>query len=213
MRAIFRQLFIILMLAAFPLAAQQWNAVGPDGGDARSLAADPHHTGRILLGTSAGQMYESLDSGASWQRLARLGYGNDYVIDHIAFDPAHSGLIYAAAWSVEDNGGDVFVSRNNGRSWTAQPGMHGQSVRAMVMSASDTKTLVAGTLEGMFRTSDGGETWKRISPPHHAEIRNVESVAIDPQNPDVIYAGTWHLPWKTTDGGKTWHSIANGIID
>ena len=38
----------------------------------------------------------------------------------------------------------------------------------------------------------------------------MESLAIDPANPDVIYAGTWHLPWKTTDGGKTWHNIKNG---
>jgi len=41
----------------------------------------------------------------------------------------------------------------------------------------------------------------------------VESLAIDPTDPDVVYAGTWHLPWKTTDGGKTWSNIKQGIID
>ncbi|MGB6192005.1 MAG: transcriptional regulator, partial [Terracidiphilus sp.] len=40
-----------------------------------------------------------------------------------------------------------------------------------------------------------------------------ESLAIDPENPDIVYAGTWHLPWKTTDGGKTWHNIKQGVID
>ena len=43
--------------------------------------------------------------------------------------------------------------------------------------------------------------------------KNVESIAIEPANPDVIYAGTWHLPWKTSDGGKTWHNIKAGLID
>src|SRR5262249_17439130 len=60
---------------------------------------------------------------------------------------------------------------------------------------------------------DGGDNWERISPEHHAEIKNVESVAIDPVNPDVIYGGPWHRPWKTEDGGKTWHNIKKGVID
>ena len=55
------------------------------------------------------------------------------------------------------------------------------------------------------------QTWERISPESHAEIKNIESLAIDPQNPDIIYAGTWHLPWKTEDGGASWHSISKGI--
>jgi photosystem II stability/assembly factor-like uncharacterized protein len=41
----------------------------------------------------------------------------------------------------------------------------------------------------------------------------VESLAIDPANPDIVYAGTWHLPWKTTDGGVSWHNIKQGVID
>ena len=68
-----------------------------------------------------------------------------------------------------------------------------------------------GALDGVFRSRDGGETWERISPENHAEIKNIESLAIDPQNPDIVYAGTWHLPWKTEDGGKNWHSISKGI--
>ena len=65
----------------------------------------------------------------------------------------------------------------------------------------------------MYRCEDGALTWRRISPEDHAEIKNIESIAIDPKNPDVVYAGTWHLPWKTDDGGKNWHSIKQGVID
>ncbi len=72
---------------------------------------------------------------------------------------------------------------------------------------------MAGTLEGVFRTRDGGASWERISPSSHGEIRDVESVAIDPIHPEVIYIGTWHLPWKTSDGGAHWVSIKKGIID
>jgi photosystem II stability/assembly factor-like uncharacterized protein len=73
--------------------------------------------------------------------------------------------------------------------------------------------LFAGTLEGVFRSIDSGMTWTLISPPGSHEIHEIESLAIDPANPDVIYAGTWHLPWKTEDGGKNWKNIKEGIID
>ena len=74
-------------------------------------------------------------------------------------------------------------------------------------------SLVAGTLEGVFRSTDAGDHWKRISPEFHEEIRNIESLAVDPLDHNAIYAGTWHLPWKTADGGATWFSIKNGILD
>jgi photosystem II stability/assembly factor-like uncharacterized protein len=70
-----------------------------------------------------------------------------------------------------------------------------------------------GALDGVFRSDDAGEHWTRISPESNAEIRNIESIAIDPRNPNIVYAGTWHLPWKTTDGGATWKNIKNGMID
>ncbi len=192
--------------------ASDWRLLGPEGGDVRSLAYDPSNPERILLGTSAGQMFSSLDGGKSWSLFAHLAVGDDYVLDHIIFDPAHPATIYVAGWSLYNNDeGDVFRSDDSGRTWRALPGVHGKSVRAMAMAPSDPNLLVIGALDGVFRTRDGGQTWQQISPPNHAEIKNIESLAIDPQNPEIIYAGTWHLPWKTTDGGASWNPISKGI--
>jgi len=193
--------------------ANAWVLLGPEGGDARNLAYDPRDPSRVFLGTSSGVLYLSSDSGAAWTRFAHLGAGNDYVLDNIAVDPTDSNVIYVAAWSIENNGGDLFRSRDGGRTWQALPGMHGRSIRAFALAPSDHRVLVAGALDGVFRSDDAGETWRQISPPHHAEIKNIESLALDPRTPDIVYAGTWHLPWKTTDGGRTWHSIKQGVID
>ena len=72
--------------------------------------------------------------------------------------------------------------------------------------------FVAGTREGVFRSTDAGLKWTMISPPGNNEMRDIESVAIDPLNTKVLYAGTWHLPWKTVDGGKNWSNIKQGLI-
>ncbi|MGO9208991.1 MAG: transcriptional regulator [Terriglobales bacterium] len=203
-----------MVLAAVVVSlAAPWRPIGPDGGDARSLAADPRNPDRILLGTSSSQLFVSNDGGYTWSRLARVGDGDHYVVDHIVFNPAHPETIYAAAWSVETDGGDVFRSDDDGRSWHALAGMHGKSVRSFALAPSDPSILVAGALDGVFRSRDAGETWERISPPGHPELKNIESLAIDPHYPEIIYAGTWHLPWKTVDGGLTWSSIKEGVVD
>lgn len=189
-----------------------WNAVGPAGGAARAFAAEPGHTNHLYLGTTTGWIYESRDGGASWHHLARLGSSSDLIIDHIIVDRDDARTMYAAGWWPDRDGGGLWISHNGGRTWNEAPGLHGQSIRAFVQAPSDPRILIAGTLQGVFRSEDAGVTWQQISPVGDREIHEIESLALDPKNPDVIYAGTWHLPWKTTDGGKTWHSIKRGLI-
>jgi photosystem II stability/assembly factor-like uncharacterized protein len=214
-RLISRKSLITLVVAMFSVTALwagQWTALGPDGGDVRSLAHDPRNPDRIYLGTSTGTLFLSTDGGHNWSRLARLG--DDNVLDHIAIDPQNPKHIYVSAWSVVDQqAGDIFRSHDAGEKWEALPGMHGKSVRALAIAASDSRILVAGALDGVFQSKNGGNSWERISPSSRAEIKNIESIAIDPRNPDVVYAGTWHLAWKTADGGANWQHINKGMID
>jgi photosystem II stability/assembly factor-like uncharacterized protein len=208
-------LFLTVLLSTLSASAQQWQPLGPEGGTVRSLAYDPQNPDHIFLGTSAGRIYLSTNNGATWSRFAHLGSSAEMVLDHIVIDPINSRNIYVGAWNAQqpDSDGEIFRSRDGGKTWDIMADMHGKSVRALALAPSNPKLLVAGTLDGLYRSRDGGDNWERISPEGHAEIKNVASVAIDPLNPDVIYAGTWHLPWKTEDGGKTWHNIKKGVID
>lgn len=204
---------LLTFSAALQAHAVAWFPVGPDGGDARSFGSDPTDHKHLLLGTATGWIYQSRDGGASWTHLARLGRRDDLVIDDILIDPSNPKRILAAAWVVDHPDGGLYESTDGGATWTANKEMAGQSVRSLAQAASDPAIVVAGSLDGVFRSSDRGEHWTRISPEGSKEIHEIESLAIDPRDPNVIYAGTWHLPWKTTDGGEHWHNIKQGVID
>jgi len=205
-------LLIALLFGGVSLWAESaWTVVGPAGGDARSLASFPGQPKHLLLGTTNSWLYESVDEGASWHRLAKLGSDDGFVLDSIVVDSADPATIYAGAWNNSTDGG-VWISHDAGRTWSEPAQLKGQPVHALAQAPSDPSILYAGTLEGVFRSSNGGATWAEISPPGSHEIHEIESLAVDPKNPDTVYAGTWHLPWKTADGGKTWHNIKLGLI-
>src|SRR5579859_5615571 len=218
MRPAIRKIPVLMMalwISAAHAAEQPWQPVGPDGGNVRSLAIDPKDPDRIFLGTSAGNLYLSTDRGVSWSRFARPGNSAEMVLDHIVIDPSDPRNMIVAGWNAQlpDSDGDLYRSHDAGKTWEIVADLHGKSLRALSMAASDPKIVVVGALDGIYRSRNSGHDFERISPVNHAEIKNVESIAIDPVNPDVIYAGTWHLPWKTEDGGKTWHNIKKGVID
>src|ERR1700690_2271807 len=120
MKSAWLKLLAMLTLASVCAVAgtHQWAVLGPDGGDVRSLAYDPHNPSRVFLGTSTGVLFVSEDGGHNWSRFAKLGAGDDYVLDHIAIDPNNSKTIFVSAWSVQDqSAGDIFRSYNGGKTW------------------------------------------------------------------------------------------------
>ena len=194
--------------------AVSWFAEGPDGGSARAFGVDPSDHLHLYLGTATGWIYQSQDGGKTWGRLARLDHRDDLIVKKILVDSTDPKHLVVGAYALgERPDGGVFVSHDGGAVWTSEQEMSGQSIRSLTVAPSDPKIYTAGTLEGVFRSTDGGTHWERISPKDNVEIHEVESLAVDPADPNIIYAGTWHLPWKTEDGGKTWAIIKQGIIE
>jgi len=202
-----------VLVATSGLSAEQWTPTGPEGGEVRSLAYDPMHPENVFLGTSSGQLFCSSDTGRSWSRCGRLGNGEDYVIDHVLVDPHDSKSVFASAWNVNRPlRGELFHSSDGGKKWAPVPSLRGKSIRCIAAAASHSGLFLVGSLDGVFRSTNGGRTWSKISGSRTA-IRRVESLAIDPLNSDVYYVGTRHLAWKTTDAGAHWRRLDDGMID
>ncbi len=220
-RLIFQNLLRFGLFLSFPLialfpapgwsVAPAWTVAGPAGGDARAFAADPGDPNHLYLGTTNSWLYESKNGGASWSRLAKIDPADGFVLDSVVVDESNPATLFVGAWKDSADGG-LWVSHDSGHAWTEMDGLKGQSIHALAQAHSDPHILFAGTLKGVYRSTDSGAAWEQISPEGDREIHEVESLAVDPGNPDIVYAGTWHLPWKTTDGGKTWKSIKQGLI-
>lgn len=120
--------------------------------------------------------------------------------------------------------GGIWKSMNGGTTWKPVFDKYAQSIGAIRIDPKDPKTIWVGTGEpwvrnsvgigeGLYKSTDGGETWNRMG---LASSERIGDIAIDPSNSNIVYAAAMGHLWgpggerglfKTMDGGKTWERI------
>ena len=136
---------LFLTLSCLRLNAVDWLPFGPEGGDARSFAVDPHDHAHLYLGTVTGWIYESHDGGGAWSRLAWVGKRDDLALDSIVVDSSNPKHMLVGAWVLGSTDGGLYDSNDGGVTWESDAGDAWQSIRALEAAPSDPKILVAGT--------------------------------------------------------------------
>src|SRR5215213_6598287 len=154
-----------------------------------SIAVDPFNSKHIRLGgvgyaemggggNDLGGMYFSMDGGITWTRETFVLESN-YWCHSIIFDPETKGTIYAAFTARGPRSG-IYKSTDNGQSWTHQknglpsPQRIGRTsldislsnTRVLYAFATDESSQFSNSLLGIFRTSNGGKTWKDVAGKH-----------------------------------------------
>ncbi len=94
-------------------------------------------------------------------------------------------------------------------SWTRY-GPGSGSISSIVVDPLTPTTVYAGAIGGVFKSTDGGDSWSLASMDLYG--RSIYSLAIDPLTPETLYAGSDFVEvYKSTDGGASWNPTGDGI--
>lgn len=180
----------------------EWTGEGPWGGNVRALAACPADSSVAIVGcgfsmaTDAGGVWRSIDGGYTWSETDLQGMP---VNDACAAGPAAPQTFYAATRT------GLYVSADQGSSWTLVPGLGSSYVIGIGVNVADPDLLIAGLSsgEGIRRSTDGGETWEEVG----LSEGYMKGFGTDPNNPDTMYvamSGLDYPLYRSMDGGSSW---------
>lgn len=105
------------------------------------------------------------------------------------------------------SGSPMYKSMNRAGAWAASAnGLTPSSVSVVSVNPKTPSVLYAGTLDGIFRSSDGGVTWMWLSNTT-APIGPITALGLDPVTPTTLYAASSNRVYKSADSGQTWQRI------
>lgn len=200
-----------LAVSATSAFAATWWRLPVWGAEVRVFAIDPFERGRVYCGTSRGNFYGSTDGGVTWTPLRSGPAFPGYIVTGLVADAGKPERLWASL-AGEYTGGLVVRSDNRGQDWAILgQWKHAVATRALALSQGAEPHIAVGGDDGVFLSSDGGATWKRVGA-EMAGLSSVESLAFDPADVRTLYAGTWRQAFRTRDGGATWSRIADGMV-
>ncbi len=207
--------------AAALTAGGSWQAIGPSGGPALSLAVDPADAATAYAACGPGGLFKTVDGGLSWSH-SDAGLLPGAVI-RVVVDPLTPSTVYAATVAVtfrytfQMSGGGVFKSTDGGATWSpAGSGLGGAGESAasllsdLAIDPQTPSTLFAAVGDTVFRSQDGAASWTASGAGLRPNLR-VKTVVLDPAAPSTVYAGTSIGVWKSTDGGASWLPARQGM--
>jgi len=214
--------------------------IGPAGMSGRVAAVDvdPGDRNRIFVGTATGGLWRSLDGGIEWKPVFDdqpvLGIGA------VAVSPANPDLVWVGTGEGNPRnsmgvGYGIFRSVDGGESWSHLGLENSERIHRVIPHPNDPDVAYVAALgpawsdgeeRGVYRTTDGGESWEQIL--YVDERTGAADLVVDPENPRKLFAAMWEFrrwPWffesggegsglyVTHDGGDTWEELGveNGL--
>jgi photosystem II stability/assembly factor-like uncharacterized protein len=162
-------------------------------------------------------VFRSTDGGETFT-LMKSGEGRH--LQSLAISPnfASDGTIFTG--SAERGGGSVWRSDDRGENWveTAEGLVVQEDGPDLALSPAyaDDKTLLAGTIAGLFKTTDAGNQWSKVATPELEGRSYIEAVAISPEFPKdqtLIIMVKGRGLFKSQDGGVTFHQTGEHLIE
>ncbi len=220
---------------AAALDALEWTNEGPPrGGRSTAVAGSSARPLEYYFGATGGGLWKTSDGGTTWApvtdgKITSASVGAAVVCE------ADPDVLYIGTGETQIRGniqqGDgVYKSTDAGDTWTHIGLRETQNVARIRVHPTDCNTAWVAAFgkhsidnpeRGIYKTTDGGETWDHVL--FHDEKSGGVDISIDPGNPDVMYAALWEAwrkSWgmssggpgsglyKSTDGGENWTNIS-----
>ncbi|MGI9517261.1 MAG: WD40/YVTN/BNR-like repeat-containing protein, partial [Pirellulaceae bacterium] len=220
------------------VSALKFRGIGPAlmSGRIIDIAVDPVHRSTWYVAAASGNVWKTSNAGVTWQPIFE-NYGS-YSIGCVAVDPNDRFTVWVGTGENNSQrsvgfGDGLYKSTNAGASFS-RVGLENSEHIGKILIHPDNSDVVyvaaqgplwkSGGDRGLYRTTDGGETWEKIL--DISENTGINEVHMDPTNPDIMYASsyqrrrhTWVLidggpestVYKSTDGGDTWEKADRGL--
>lgn len=180
-----------------------------------TIAVLQQESGTVILASVGYEIYASSDGAASWTKVSSPSNQSLRSTERFVVSGDRK-TIYALAnfqgVARSENGGQSWIPLNNG----LPEGDDDIRVAALALDPTDPLVMYAGLGsfagqgQGVYKSSDGGETW---TPSNKGMLDyGISTIAVDPQQPQTLYAGcdSGDL-FKSTDGGQTWTNLKDRL--
>ena len=175
-------------------------------GRVNAIAKDPSNPNTIYVGAPAGGIWRSTDDGVNWTPLS--DYLPQIGVSGIAVDPNNPNIIYISTG--DDDAADsysigVLKTLDGGQTWNntgLQFNNLSQGSSEIFIDPTDSNTVWVATLQGLYKTTDGGDNWLNIVPGNIVDFR------FQPGNSNTLFVVGYDNAnnskfYKVTDGGNT----------
>ena len=216
------------------LAGYRWRNIGPDrGGRSIAVSGVKGRPNEAYFGATGGGLWKTTDGGENWAPVTD-GLITSASVGAVAVSETNPDLVYIGTGEtcIRGNimpGDGVYKSTDGGKTWShiGFRESHGISkIRIhpanpdIVFVASFGKYSAPSQERGVFKSADGGKTWRKVL--YRDDRTGAVDISIDRTNPNVIYAALWEAfrkeytmssggpgsgLFKSTDGGETWAEI------
>jgi len=216
----------------------RFRSIGPafTSGRVIAFAVEPNNAARYYVASASGGVWKTVNNGTTWTPV--FDREGSYSIGWIVLDPKNPLTVWVGTGENNSQrsvsyGNGVYRSDDGGKTWRNMGLRASEHIGRIAIDPKDSNIVYVaaqgplwgpGGDRGLYKTTDGGKTWKQIL--KISENTGVTDVVIDPQNPETIYAASYqrrrHMYtlidggpesaiYKSTDSGATWNRLRAGL--